>query len=132
MSDAYTHIEECWGYDGNPFPGEAVSSSAEEPHSPEVFPHEEMEFRTKVVRGALQGGRKITHLWSIGPFGGDTGFGKTSLMRAATREINADWGDQVQEQVGIKAERRKPIAAGFAEVNQQSRNGLYPVAFAVV
>lgn len=40
MSDAYTHIEECWGYDGNPFPGEAVSSSSDEPHSSEVFPEE--------------------------------------------------------------------------------------------
>jgi hypothetical protein len=132
MSDAYTHIEECWGYDGNPFPGEAVSSSADEPHSPNVFPEEELEFRTKAVRGALQGGRKITHLWSIGSFGGDTGFGKTSLMRATAREINADWGTTVQQQVGIKPERVKPLAAGFAEVNQQSRNGLYPVMFAVV
>lgn len=131
MSDAYTHIEECWGYDGNPFPGEAVSSSAQEPHSPEVFPDEELEFRTKVVRGALQGGRKMTHLWSIGPFGGDTGFGKTSLMRAVVREINVDWGATVQAQVGIKLDRAKRVAAGFAEVNQQARNGLYPVMFAV-
>ena len=131
MSDAYTHIEECWGYDGNPFPGEAVSSSAREPHSPEVFPDEELEFRTKVVRGALQGGRKMTHLWSIGPFGGDTGFGKTALMRAVVREINVDWGAAVQAQVGIKPGRAKRVAAGFAEVNQQARNGLYPVLFAV-
>lgn len=131
MADAYTHIEECWGYDGNPFPGEAVSSSAQEPHSPEVFPDEELEFRTKVVRGALQGGRKMTHLWSIGPFGGDTGFGKTALMRAVVREVNVDWGKTVQAQVGIKPERAKRIAAGFAEVNQQARNGLYPVMFAV-
>lgn len=131
MSDAYTHIEECWGYDGNPFPGEGVSSSALEPHSPEVFPEEEVEFRTKVVRGALQGGRKMTHLWSIGPFGGDTGFGKTALMRAVVREINVDWGSAVQAQVGIKPERIRRVTAGFAEVNQQGRNGLYPVMFAV-
>ena len=130
--DAYTHIEECWGFDANPFPGEAVSSSADEPHSAEVFPHEELEFRTKVVRGALQGGRKMTHLWSIGPFGGDTGFGKTALMRATAREINSDWGAAVQAQIGLKPERAKRIAAGFAEVNQQGRNGLYPVTFAAV
>jgi hypothetical protein len=132
MTDAYTHIEECWGFNGNPFPGEAIASSADEPYSPEVFPEEELEFRTKVVRGALQGGRKMTHLWSIGPFGGDTGFGKTSLMRAAVREINADWGTNVQHQVGIRPERTKKIAAGFAEVNEQSRFGLFPVTFAVV
>lgn len=132
MTDAYTHMEECWGLEGNPFPGEAVSSSANEPHSPEVFPEEELEFRTKVVRGALQGGRKMTHLWSIGPLGSDTGFGKTSLMRATTRQINADWGATIQTQIGIKPERLRRIASGFAEVNQQSRNGLYPVAFAVV
>jgi hypothetical protein len=132
MSDAYTHIEECWGLDANPFPGEAVSSSADEPHSPDVFPEEELEFRTKVVRGALQGGRKMTHLWSIGPLGSDTGFGKTSLMRSTARDINADWGATVQKQIGVKPERVKKIAAGFAEVNQQSRNGLYPVTFAMV
>jgi len=132
MSDAYTHIEECWGLDGNPFPGEAVSSSAEEPHSAEVFPEEEREFHTKVVRGALQGGRKMTHLWSIGPLGSDTGFGKTALMRATARQINADWGASLQTEIGIKPARAKRIAAGFAEVNQQSRNGLYPVTFAVV
>ncbi len=132
MTDAYTHMEECWGLERNPFPGEAVSSSPDEPHSPEVFPEEELEFRTKVVRGALQGGRKMTHLWSIGPLGSDTGFGKTSLMRATAREINVDWGATVQTQIGVKQERVKRIAAGFAEVNQQSRNGLYPVAFAVV
>lgn len=132
MTDAYTHMEECWGLEGNPFPGEAVSSSPDEPHSSEVFPEEELEFRTKVVRGALQGGRKMTHLWSIGPLGSDTGFGKTSLMRATALDINADWGASVQAQIGIKPERFKRIAAGFAEVNQQSRNGLYPVAFAVV
>jgi hypothetical protein len=133
VSDAYTHIEECWGYDGNPFPGEAVSSSpGTEPHSAEVFPVEELEFRTKVVRGALQGNRKMTFLWSIGPFGGDTGFGKTSLMSSVAHEINADWGARVQREVGIKPDRAKKIAAGFAIVNQQSRNGLYPVAFEAV
>lgn len=132
MTDAYTHIEECWSLDGNPFPGEAVSSSPEEPHSPEVFPDEELEFRTKVVRGALQGNRKMTHLWSIGPLGSDTGFGKTALMRATAREINKDWGAGVQAEIGVKPERARRIAAGFAEVNQQSRNGLYPVAFAMV
>jgi hypothetical protein len=132
MSDAYTHMEECWALEKNPFPGEAVSSSSDEPHSPEVFPEEELEFRTKVVRGALQGGRKMTHLWSIGPLGSDTGFGKTSLMRATAREINVDWGATVQGQIGVKPQNAKRIAAGFAEVNQHSRNGLYPVAFAVV
>lgn len=132
MSDAYTHMEECWELDANPFPGEAVSSSADEPHSQKVFPEEELEFRQKVVRGALQGGRKMTHLWSLGPMGSDTGFGKTALMRSTARQINADWGAAVQTEVGLKPERQKRIAAGFAEVNQQSRNGLYPVTFAMV
>lgn len=132
MSNAYTHIEECWSLDANPFPGEAVSSSADEPHSQEVFPEEELEFRTKVVRGALQGGRKMTHLWSFGPVGSDTGFGKTALMRATTRAINTDWGTSVQTEIGIKPDQQRKIAAGFAEVNQQSRNGLYPVTVAMV
>jgi hypothetical protein len=53
-------------------------------------------------------------------------------MRATARQINADWGAAVQTEVGIKSGRSKRIAAGFAEVNQQSRNGLYPVTFAMV
>lgn len=129
--DPYAHIEEAFGLDENPFPAEGVSSGSEdEQYSADVFPDETREFRTKIVRGGLQGGRKMGFLWSMSPTGEDTGFGKTALMRAHAKEINADFGEAVQLGMGIKREKVKPIVAAFAEMNEQSRNGLYPVLYA--
>jgi hypothetical protein len=131
LTDPYTHMEEAFGLDENPFPAEGISSGAEtERYSDLVFPEETHEFRLKMIRGGLQGGRKTGFLWSMSPTGEDTGFGKTTLMRNTARAINSDFGAAVQENLGIKPERIKPIVATFAELNEQSRNGLYPVLFA--
>ena len=131
LTDPYTHMEEAFGLDVNPFPAEAISSGAEtECYSDLVFPEETHEFRLKMIRGGLQGGRKTGFLWSMSPSGEDTGFGKTTLMRNTARAINGDFGAAVQENLGIKPDRIKPIVAAFAELNEQSRNGLYPVLFA--
>ncbi len=130
-SNPFDHIEEAWGLDGNPFPHTAISTG-DEPYSPEVFQAEAAEFNTKVVRGALQGNRQMAFLWSKGP-GGDTGYGKTSLMHATVRAINDDdWGEQLQLDMGMKPERVVPVAAGFSEVNTMSRTGLFPVVFNAV
>jgi len=130
-TDPYTHMEEAFGLDQNPFPAEGISSGAEtERYSDLVFPEETHEFRLKMIRGGLQGGRKTGFLWSMSPTGEDTGFGKTTLMRNTVRAINGDFGTAVQGNLGIKPERIKPIVATFAELNEQSRNGLYPVLFA--
>jgi hypothetical protein len=130
-TDPYTHMEEAFGLDENPFPGEGINSPAEtERYSDLVFPEETREFRLKMIRGGLQGGRKTGFLWSMSPTGEDTGFGKTTLMRNTARAINADFGAAVQENLGIKPERIKPIVGTFAELNEQNRNGLYPVLFA--
>lgn len=130
-TDPYTHMEEAFGLDENPFPGEGISSGSQsERYSDLVFPEETREFRLKMIRGGLQGGRKTGFLWSMSPTGEDTGFGKTTLMRNTARAINGDFGTAVQENLGIKPERIKPIVATFAELNEQSRNGLYPVLFA--
>jgi hypothetical protein len=131
MPDPYAHLEEAFGLDENPFPAEGISSGASsEQYSEDVFPDEAREFRMKVIRGGLQGGRKTAFLWSMSPVGDDTGFGKTALMRNTVHAINADFGKDVQLSLNIKPERVKPIAAAFAELNEQSRNGLYPVLFA--
>jgi hypothetical protein len=131
LTDPYTHMEEAFGLDENPFPAEGISSGAEiERYSDLVFPEEIHEFRLKMIRGGLQGGRKTGFLWSMSPTGEDTGFGKTTLMRNTARAINGDFGAAVQENLGIKPERIKPIVATFAELNEQLRNGLYPVLFA--
>ena len=127
----YQHIEETWGLDGNPFPHSAISGGWTDPYSSDVFPDEEAEFFQKTVRGALQGNRQVGFLWSKGP-GGDTGYGKTALMRESVRKINADFGRQVEAITGMRDERIVPIAAGFSELNTMNRTGLYPVLFNAV
>ena len=127
----YQHIEETWGLDGNPFPHSAISGGWTDPYSSEVFPGEEAEFFEKTVRGALQGNRQIGFLWSKGP-GGDTGYGKTALMRESVRKINADFGEQVEAATGMRQDRIVRIAGGFSELNTINRTGLYPVLFNAV
>ena len=127
----YQHIEETWGLDGNPFPHSAISGGWMDPYSSDVFPDEEAEFFQKTVRGALQGNRQVGFLWSKGPLG-DTGYGKTALMRESVRKINADFGRQVEAITGMRDERIVPIAAGFSELNTMTRTGLYPVLFNAV
>jgi hypothetical protein len=131
MTNPFDHIEEAWGLDQNPFPHAAIPS-AQSPFSPDVFPEETTEFHQKIVRGALQGSRQTAYLWSKGP-GGDTGYGKTSLMRHTFEEINKpDWGEEIQISTGMKPERVKRLAAGFSELNTNLRTGLYPVVFNAV
>lgn len=127
----YQHMEEAWGLEQNPFPHSAISGGWTDPYSPDVFPGEEAEFFAKTVRGALQGNRQIGFLWSKGP-GGDTGYGKTALMRESVRKINVDFGRQVEADTGMRDERIVPIVAGFSELNTMNRTGLYPVLFNAV
>ena len=127
----YQHIEETWGLDQNPFPHSAISGGWTDPYSSDVFPYEEAEFFQKTVRGALQGNRQVGFLWSKGP-GGDTGYGKTALMRESVRKINADFGRQVEAATGMRNDRIVPIAAGYSELNTMNRTGLYPVLFNAV
>ena len=127
----YQHIEETWGLDQNPFPHSAISGGWTDPYSSEVFPDEEAEFFEKTVRGALQGNRQVGFLWSKGP-GGDTGYGKTALMRESVRKINDDFGRQVEAATGMRDNLIVPIAAGFSELNTMNRTGLYPVLFNAV
>ena len=74
-------------------------------------------------RSAFSGGK--------GP-GGDTGYGKTALMRESVRKINTDFGRQVEAATGMRDDRIIPIAAGFSELNTMNRTGLYPVLFNAV
>ena len=127
----YQHMEEAWGFEQNPFPHSAISGGWTDPYSSGVFPEEEAEFFSKTVRGALQGNRQVGFLWSRGP-GGDTGYGKTALMRESVRKINADFGRQVEAATGMRDERIVPIAASFSELNTMNRTGLYPVLFNAV
>jgi len=127
----FDHMEEAWSLDRNPFSQAAVSADRE-PWSADVYPQELADFQQKVVRGALQGNRQMTFLWSQGA-GNDTGYGKTRLMRHTVEEVNKrDWGEAVQVATGMKPERTTRIAAAFSELNTNLRTGLYPVIFNAV
>jgi hypothetical protein len=125
-------MEEAWKLDGNPFPPEGIRRlGKKEPFSPNVFPDETADFKRKLVRGAIQGQRSVGFLWSRGR-GGDTGYGKTTLMQATAHEINADLGSKVLLDSGMRPDRLIPIAAVYANLNNLDAAGLYPVLFQTV
>jgi hypothetical protein len=123
-------MEEAWKLDGNPFPSEAIRRPGQ-PYSSDVFPDETADFKRKLVRGAIQGQRSVGFLWSQGP-GGDTGYGKTTLMEIAAREINADLGEKALLASGMKPNRLTPVAAVYTNLNNLDAAGLYPVLFHAV
>ncbi len=126
--DPYTHMEEAWKLDSNPFPSEGIRRNADEPFSPGVFPEETADFYRKLVRGAILGSKGVGFLWSQG-VGGDTGYGKTTLMQTAAREINRDLGATVLQLSGMRADRLVTTAAVYTNLNNLNATGLYPVLF---
>ena len=128
--DLINHMEEAWSLDGNPFPAEAIHAQ-DQPYSPDVFYEESREFRRKLIRGSVVGSVNIGFLWSQGSQA-DTGFGKTTLMREITKEINRDLGIGTLKSAGVRHEKQKPIAAAFSNLNNLNASGLYPVLFNAV
>ena len=128
--DAYDHMEEAWRLDGNPFPSEAIHV-LNSPYSPDVFNEEAREFRRKLIRGSIRGSVNVGFLWSQGATA-DTGFGKTTLMREITKEINQDLGIDTLTKAGVQPEKQVPIAAAFSNLNNLNASGLYPVLFNAV
>src|SRR5262245_30744640 len=129
--DPYTHMEEAWKLEGNPFPAEGIRHSADEPFSAEVFPEETAEFYRKLVRGGILGSKGMGFLWSQG-VGGDTGYGKTTLMQNASLEINRDLGATVLQHAGMRPDRLVPIASVYTNLNNLNATGLFPVLFDAV
>ncbi|MDE0263593.1 MAG: hypothetical protein OXJ37_14420 [Bryobacterales bacterium] len=128
--DALDHMEEAWNLEGNPFPAEAIHAQ-NTPYCPTVFGEEAQEFRRKFVRASVRGNVNVGFLWSQGAHS-DTGFGKTTLMREITKEINHDLGVKTLTKAGVRAERQVPIAAAFSTLNNLNASGLYPVLFNAV
>ena len=128
--DALTHMEEAWKLDANPFPAEAIHAQ-HSPYSPTVFEEESQEFRRKLIRGSVRGSANVGFLWSQGAHA-DTGFGKTTLMREITKEINLDLGVDTLTRAGVRAHKQVPIAAAFSNLNNLNASGLYPVLFNAV
>ncbi|MER9852530.1 MULTISPECIES: hypothetical protein [unclassified Mesorhizobium] len=126
--DQYTHMEEAWLLDENPFPADAIRKlgSNAQPYSAEVFQAEAQDFRRKFVRGALASSARVGFLWSAG-VRHDTGYGKTTLMQAMRDEVNDNLGANTLEAAGLKPERILPIAVALTNLNGLQVNGLYPV-----
>lgn len=128
--DAFDHMEEAWSLDGNPFPAEAIHAQ-DSPYSPTAFDEESREFRRKLIRGSIRGSVNIGFLWSQGAQS-DTGFGKTTLMREITKEINHDLGVDTLTKAGVRPAKQTPVAAAFSNLNNLNASGLYPVLFNAV
>ncbi len=128
--DAFDHMEEAWGLNGNPFPAAAIHDQ-DSPYSPAVFDEESREFRRKFIRSSIRGRVNIGFLWSQGA-NADTGFGKTTLMREITKEINQDLGVETLTEAGVRPEKQRPVAAAFSNLNNLNASGLYPVLFNAV
>ncbi len=128
--DTLDHMEEAWNLEANPFPAEAIHAQ-DTPYSPTVFDEEAQEFRRKLIRGSVRGNVNIGFLWSQGAQA-DTGFGKTTLMREITKEINHDLGVDTLTKARIGADKQVPIAAAYSNLNNLNASGLYPVLFNAV
>ena len=128
--DALDHMEEAWNLDDNPFPAEAIHVE-NTPYCPTVFDEESQEFRRKLIRGSVRGSVNVGFLWSQGAQA-DTGFGKTTLMREITKEINRDLGIDTLTKAGVRPEKRALIAAAYSNLNNLNASGLYPVLFNAV
>ena len=128
--DALDHMEEAWNLDDNPFPAEAIHIE-NTPYCPTVFEEESQEFRRKLIRGSVGGSVNVGFLWSQGKQA-DTGFGKTTLMREITKEINRDLGIDTLAKAGVRPEKRALIAAAYSNLNNLNASGLYPVLFNAV
>jgi hypothetical protein len=129
-TDPFTHLEQAWNLEGNPFPSEAVSNSDVDPYA-DVFTDETNAFYRKLIRGGVVNNLHIGFLWSQGTRS-DTGFGKTRLMRHARVEVNRDLGNQVLASAGMAEARRPRIAAAYTNLNNLNATSLYQVVFNAV
>lgn len=126
-------MQEAWGIEGNPFPSEAIHQG-NEPYSPGVFADEQELFFSRLIYGAAMDRRGFGYLWSKGPSGEDTGFGKTTLLKNAAKMINADFGSAVLISAGMREDRlsKHPALAAYASLTTTDVTGIYPILFAAV
>jgi len=131
--DKYTFMEEEWGIDGNPFPSEAIEAT-NGPYCDHLFPEEKSSFISHLVYSAVMDRRPMGFLWSKGPGGRDTGFGKTTMMRNVASQINEDWGKRILEGAGMRPEKvaEHKLIAMYAAMNTLSVAGIYPLLFSAV
>jgi hypothetical protein len=126
--DPFVHYDQAWSLEGNPFPQTAISGDDSGPWV-DIFPEKRLQFYSRFIRGAVSSGLDLGYLWSQGPHG-DTGYGKTRLMRHARDVINSDFGATVLNRMRMRPGRRRPlVAAAYTSLNTMNNTGLYPVLF---
>jgi hypothetical protein len=130
VTDPFTHMEQAWNLEGNPFPSEAVSNTDGGPYA-DVFTDETNELYRKLIRGGIVNDLHMGYLWSQGTRN-DTGYGKSKLLRHARVEINRDLGRHVLGVAGLPEPRRPRIAAAYTNLNNLNATSLYQVIFNAV
>ena len=121
-----------YGLKGNPFPAQVYGDSGV--YIDEVVIDELKAFRDRLVVGALSEKRPLSFLWSLGEYGNDTGFGKTTMLRRVGREINEDWGKTTLVKAGVpmaEAERH-PISAVYGCFKAREVTNFYAGLFSAV
>ena len=128
--DSINHMQKAWNLEQNPFPAEAIHVE-DSPYCPTVFDQETQEFRRKFIRGSVRGSMNVGFLWSQGAQA-DTGFGKTTLLREITKEINRDFGVDTLSKAGVHTDKQSLIVAAYSNLNNLNASGLYSVMFNAV
>lgn len=121
-----------YGLKRNPFPAQVYGDSGV--YIDEVVMDELKAFRDRLVVGALSEKRPLSFLWSLGEYGNDTGFGKTTMLKRVGREINEDWGKTTLFKAGVpEAEAREyPICAVYGCFKAREVTNFYAGLFSAV
>jgi hypothetical protein len=122
-------MREAWGLDHNPFPAGAIAGedSDNAPYDPDLLVSDHNLFVEKlIVKAILPPGREFGYLWSQGRRD-DTGFGKTTIMLRAARDINSDFGAAIASKYELLDS--PSIAAVWASMKTTGVTGIYALLF---
>ncbi len=126
------HMREAWGITNNPFPPAAIGGedSSTAPYNDTILAEDHDLFLEKlIIKAALPPGREFGYLWSQGKRD-DTGFGKTTLMRKVSRELNADLGKSLVDQFSLP--KTLTMAAIWSSMTTTGVTGIYALLFNVL
>jgi hypothetical protein len=132
--DKFTFMEEEWGFAQAPIHADAIQRFGD-PFSRAACAKEAEQFEKKFLLGGIKGGLTYGYLWSLPnpqlPLEATgTGYGKTSLMKDTERRINADFGEQVLNSVGLKQPQR--VVSAYTCLNNEDMRGLYALLVSAI
>ena len=121
-----------YGLKGNPFPAHVYGDSGV--YIDDVVTDELKAFRERLVVGSLSEKRPMSFLWSLGEYGNDTGFGKTTMLKRIGREINVDWGKTTLVKAGVPETETKdyPICAVYGCFKAREVTNFYAGLFSAI